>query len=132
MRKTYTTALILGLALALLITFSPVLAHPYWEGDDGEQVILQWMGDYENMPHWGDNKTYFMPHWYNNGTLPEGYYDEDGVFCPGPYWGDPEPSEDGEPAPAYPRDGYGCGSGGGMGYRGESSYSPRGSTMWSG
>jgi len=104
MRKTYTTALILGLALALLITFSPVLAHPYWEGDDG----------------------------YNNGTLPEGYYDEDGVFCPGPYWGDPEPSEDGEPAPAYPRGGYGCSSGGGMGYRGESSYSPRGSTMWSG
>jgi hypothetical protein len=68
MRKTYTTALILGLALALQITFSPILAHPYWEGDDGEQVIPQWMGDYENMPHWGDNETYPMPHWYNNGT----------------------------------------------------------------
>jgi len=40
MRKTYTTALILGLALALLITFSPVLAHLYWEGDDGKQIIL--------------------------------------------------------------------------------------------
>ena len=132
MRKTYTTALILGLALALLITFSPVLAHPYWGGDDGEQFIPTWMGDYENMPHWGDNETYPMPHWYNNGTLPEGYYDEDGVFCPGTYWGDPEASEDGEPAPAYPRGGFGCGSGGGMGYRGGSSYGPRGSTMWSG
>jgi hypothetical protein len=128
MRKTITAALILGLALALLVTFSPVLAHIYWGGDDGEQFIPPWIGDYDDMPHWGDNETYTIPHWFYNGTLPEGYYNEDGSFCPGPYWGDPEASEDGEPATAYPRGGSGCG----MGYRGESSYSPRGSSMWSG
>jgi hypothetical protein len=129
MKKTYTTALVLGLALALLVTFSPVLAHPIWEGEDGEQIIPPWMGDYENMPNWGDNETFLMPHWYNNGTLPEDYYNEDGTFCPGPYWGNPEV---GEAEPAYPRGGYGCGMGGGRGYRGGSRYTPRGPTGWSG
>ncbi len=130
--RTYTTALILGLALALLITFSPVLAHPYWEGKGGEQIIPHWMGDYENMPYWGDNETFQMPHRYNNGTIPEGYYDENGVFCPGPYWGNPEATEGGEPAPAYSQGGYQCGFGGGMGYRSGSNYTPRSSTRLSG
>lgn len=130
--RTYTTALILGLALALLITFSPVFAHPYWEGEAGEQIIPPWMGDYENMPYWGDNETFQMPHWYNNGTIPEAYYDKDGVFCPRPYSGNLEAIEGGEPAPAYPQDGYGCGFGGGMGYRSGSNYTPRGSPRWSG
>ncbi len=130
--RTYTTALILGLALALLVTFSPVLAHPYWGGEVDEQIIPPWMGDYENMPYWGDNETIQMPHWYNNGTIPEGYYDENGVFCPGPYWGTPEATEGGEPAPVYPQGGYGCGFRGGMGYQSGSSYTARGSTRWSG
>jgi len=120
MKRIYSTALILGIALALLVTFSPALAHPYWDGDTGEQVIPPWMGDYEDMPHW-----------YNNGTIPEGYYDEDGVFCPGPYWGNSEAPE-GEDAPVYPRGGYGCGMGGRRGSRGGTGYGPRGPTGWSG
>ena len=127
MKRTYSTALVLGLALALLVTFSPVLAHPYWGGEVGEQDIPPWMGDYENMPHWGDNETFPMPYWYN-GTLPDGYYGEDGEFCPGPYWGNPE---DGEIAPVYPRGGYGCGMGD-RGFRGGNRNTPRGPTGWSG
>ena len=128
--RTYATALVLGLSLALLVTFTPVLAHPYWGGETGEQVIPPWMGDYEDMPYWGDNETFLMPHWYNNGTIPEGYYNEDGVFCPGPYGGYLETPEGGD-APVYPRGGYGCGAGG-RGYRSGSSYSPRAPTRWSG
>jgi len=111
--RTYATALVLGLSLALLVTFTPVLAHPYWGGETGEQVVPPWMGDYEDMPCWGDNEIFLMPRWYNNGTIPEGYYNEDGD------------------APVYPRGGYGCGASG-RGYRGGSSYSPRGPTRWSG
>ncbi len=130
MKRIYSTALVLVLALALLVTFSPVLAHPYWGGETGEQVIPPWMGDYEDMPYWYDNETFQMPHWYNNGTIPEGYYNEDGVFCPGPYGGYLEAPEDGD-APVYPRGSYGCGMGG-RGYRGGSSNSPRGPASWSG
>jgi len=130
MKRIYSTALVLGLALALLITFSPVLAHPYWDDEAGEQVIPPWMGGYEDIPYWYDNETFQMPHWYNNGTIPEGYYNEDGVFCPGPYIGYTEAPE-GEDAPVYPRGGYGCGMGG-RGFRGGSRNTPRGPTGWSG
>lgn len=143
MNKTYTTALVLGLALALLVTFSPVLAHPYWEGEDGEPIVPPWMGDVEDMPHWDENGTYpmpywggnesiRMPHWYYNESMPEGFFGEDGYYCPGPIWADPEGLEEGTPAPVPRKRGYGCGMSSGRGFQGGRGRQPRGPTRWSG
>ncbi|MCW4050263.1 MAG: hypothetical protein NWE89_11080 [Candidatus Bathyarchaeota archaeon] len=142
--KIFTVAMVLGVALTALVVVGPVLAHPYWENEEGEQIYLPWWGEYgENytMPHWDLNGTYPMSYWYENGNQTYPYWNEDGTYCPGPYWATPDgEAPEGSPdqaPPVYPRRGYGCGGYGGImgglwGSRGGFSSYSRGSMGWSG
>ena len=123
--------IIAGTLLALgsiLILAVPTLAHPFWDEDIEE--YYPWLDENQTypMPHWDQNETYTGPMW--NGTEQMPYWGEDGEYCPGPYWADPDSETPYNSPDDAPQRGYGCGGMGGYGGRGIGFR--RGLSRWSG
>ncbi|MBE0633156.1 hypothetical protein E4H04_08790 [Candidatus Bathyarchaeota archaeon] len=112
--KIIIAGILLTLGAAALVAAGPVLAHPYWV-EDGRQFYP---------PMWGWSQNYSMP-----------YLGEEGYYCPGPYWANPDANQTAPYTPPEnaPQRGYGCGDAGGWGgMMGRSGYSGRAPVGWSG
>ena len=128
-RKIVTAGILLAIGTTLLVVV-PTLARPYW--DEETEQFYPWWDENKTypMPHRDQNGTYIGPRW--NGTEQMPYWGEDGEYCPGPYWADPDSETPYDPDNA-PRRGYGYGGCGGMrGYGGNGRGSRRGPSRWTG
>jgi hypothetical protein len=124
--KIIIAGILLTLGAAALVAAGPVLAHPYW-GAETEA--------YSHM--WGWSQNYTMPYWGVNGTYtgPMPYLGEEGYYCPGPNWANPDANQTAPYTPPEnaPQRGYGCGGAGGWGgMMGRGGYSGRAPVGWSG
>ena len=128
MNKKIITAGILLAIGATLIIVAPTLAQPYWDEETAQ--YYPWWDENKTypMPRYGLNETDACPRW--NGTDQMPYLDEDGEFCPGPYWADPNAENPYNPEDAPRRGNGGCGGMRGSGGRGRGSR--RGSSRWTG
>ena len=126
-KKIVTAGILLAIGTTLLVVV-PTLARPYW--DPETEQYYPWWDENKTypMPHWDLNGTYTGPMW--NGTEQMPYWGEDGSYCPGPYWADPDAETPFDPEDA-PRRGYGYGCGM-RGYGGRGSGSSRGPSRWTG
>jgi len=125
--KIIIAGILLTLGAAALVAVGPALAHPYWV-EDGRQFYP---------PMWGWSQNYTMPHWGVNGTYtgPMPYLGEEGYYCPGPNWANPDANQTTPYTPPenVPQRGYGCGGVGSRGgMMGRGVFYRRGPAGWSG
>ena len=119
----------MGILLAIgatLLVAVPTLAQPIW--DEETEQYYPWWDENKTypIPRYGLNDTEACPRW--NGTDQMPYWGEDGEYCPGPYWANPDAEPPYNPEDAPRRGNGGCGMRGNGRGRG----SRRGPTRWTG